>query len=157
MHANTATETRQSANSGYSSPSADEAVATALLTSCLALVRPVGMADSEALDWLGVALGEVAHYPVDVLDYAASEARRTCTHHAQIVPAIIASADERMAHRRRMAELSVPIDLPKLPAPPEISDEDFERIVAERGVALSAHLDRGTIISNGDGTFRRAA
>lgn len=114
------------------------------------------MSDNEALDWLGVAEGEVLHYPIGVLDYAASEARRTCTHHAQIIPTIIAAAEERMAHHRRMADLSTPIDLPRLPPPPVLSDEEFERIVAERGVALSAHLDRGAIISNGYGTFRRA-
>lgn len=113
------------------------------------------MGDGEAVDWLSVALGEVNHYPADVLDYATAEARRTCTHHAQIVPAVIAAAEERMAHRRRMAELSAPIDLPKLPAPPLLSDEEFDRIVSERGLALSSHLDRGVIISNGDGTFRR--
>jgi hypothetical protein len=115
------------------------------------------MADGDVRDWLGVALGEVVKYPPDVIDYAAGEARRTCTHHAQIVPTIIEAAEERMAHRRRMADLSAPIDLPQLPPPPALSDEEFERIVAERGVALSAHLDRGVIISNGDGTFRRAA
>jgi hypothetical protein len=128
-----------------------------LLSSCLALVRPVGMTADEAEDWLGVAVGEVIHYPASVLHYAAVEARRTCTHHSQIVPAIVEAVDERMAHHRRMAELSAPIDLPALPAPPPLSDEEFERIVAERGVALSAHLDRGVILSNGDGTFRKAA
>lgn len=127
------------------------------MSSCLALVRPVGMTPSEADDWLSVAVGEVIRYPASVLHHAAVEARRTCTHHSQIVPAIIEAADERMAHHRRMAELSVPIDLPALPPPPSLSDDEFDRIVAERGVALSAHLDRGAIISNGDGTFRRAA
>jgi hypothetical protein len=39
--------------------------------------------------------------------------------------------------------------------PPPLTDEVFDRIVADRGVVLSACLDRGTIISNGDGTFRR--
>lgn len=128
-----------------------------MLTSCLALVRPVGMTAEEAGDWLGVAIGEVAHYPAGVLHEAAVEARRTCTHHSQIVPAIIEAAEERMARIRRMAELSVPLDLPALPPPPPLSDELFEQIVEERGLALSVHLDRGLIISNGDGTFRRSA
>jgi hypothetical protein len=126
-----------------------------LLSSCLALVRPVGMTPSEADDWLSVAVGEVLRYPAGVLDTAAVEARRTCTHHSQIVPTIVEAADERMAHLRRMAELSAPIDLPALPPPPELSDHEFDRIVAERGIALSAHIDRGSIISNGDGTFIR--
>lgn len=113
------------------------------------------MTADEAGDWLSVAVGEVIHYPAAALHHAAGEARRTCTHHSQIVPAIIEAADERMAHFRRMAELSAPIDLPALPPPPPLSEEEFERIVSERGVALSAHLDRGSIISNGDGTFSR--
>lgn len=33
----------------------------------------------------------------------------------------------------------------------------IEGCMAGQREALSAHLDRGTIISNGDGTFRRAA
>jgi hypothetical protein len=125
------------------------------LSTCLALVRPVGMTVDEAEDWIRVAVGELLEYPAGVLHEAAVETRRTCTHHSQIVPSIVSAADERMAHIRRMAELSVPIDLPALPPPPLLSDGDFERIVAERGVALSAHLDRGSIVSNGDGTFRR--
>jgi hypothetical protein len=128
--------------------------ATALLSSCLALVRPVGMTAEEAGDWLGVAVGEVIHYPAAALHYAAVEARRTCTHHSQIIPAIVEAADERMAHYRRMADLSAPVPMEALPPPPALSPEEFDRIVAERGVALSAHLDRGSIISNGDGTFR---
>ena len=61
-----------------------------------------------------------------------------------------------MAHFRRMAEFSAPIPVMQLPPPPPLSDAEFEAIVAERGVALSAHLDRGVIVSNGDGTFSRA-
>ena len=112
------------------------------------------MTPDEAEDWLAVAVGEVLQYPAGVLHEAAVEARRTCTHHAQIIPAIIEAAEERMAHRRRLADLSVPIVVELLPPPPELSPEQFELIVAERGLALSSALDRGTIISNGDGTFR---
>ncbi len=53
------------------------------------------------------------------------------------------------------ARLPSPTPTVALPPPPELSDEEFERIVAGRGIPLSAHLDRGSIISNGDGTFRR--
>lgn len=113
------------------------------------------MTAGEAEDWLRVAVGEVLKYPANVLHHAAGEARRTCTHHAQIVPTIIAEADERMAHIRRMAELSVPLGTPRLSPPPAMSDAEFERITGERGLELSACLDRGEIISNGDGTFRR--
>lgn len=126
-----------------------------MLSSCLALVRPVGMTPSEAEDWLGVAVGEVLRYPAAVLHQAAVEARRTCTHHAQIVPAIVREADELMEQRRRSAELSAPI-VPQLPPPQPLSDDEFARVVEERGLALSAYIDRGVIVSNGDGTFRQA-
>jgi len=114
------------------------------------------MTAAEAEDWLGVAVGEVLQYPAAVLHEAAVEARRTCTHHAQIVPTLTAAAEERMEHYRRMAELSAPVPVQALPPPPELSDDEFDRIVTERGLALSAHIDRGLIVSNGDGTFRRA-
>jgi hypothetical protein len=114
------------------------------------------MTPGEAEDWLRVAVGEVLEYPAGVLHEAAIDVRRTCTHHSQIVPALVASAEERMAYVRRMAEFSAPVALPRLPPPPPLSVDEFERIVAERGVALSAYLDRGVIVSNGDGTFRRA-
>jgi hypothetical protein len=125
-------------------------MAIALLTACLALVRPAGMTDSEVEDWLRVAVQTVGQYPPRVLDAACMEARRTCTHFSQIVPAIVSSAEPEMAVLRRMAEWNAP----QL-APPKyrLAQEDFEAIVAERGLALSAHLDRGLIVSNGDGTF----
>lgn len=128
-------------------------MAIALLTACLALVRPAGMTDNEVEDWLRVAVQTVGEYPPRVLDAACLEARRTCTHYSQIVPAIVAAAEPEMAVLRRMAEWNVPQLAP--PPPPRLTDEEFDRIVAERGLALSAHIDRGLIISNGDGTFRQ--
>ena len=104
-----------------------------------------------------MAVGEVLNYPAWVLHEAAVEARRTCTHHSQIIPTLVAAADERMDHFRRMAELSAPVPVQQLPPPPPLSDDEFDRIVGERGLALSAHIDRGLIVSNGDGTFRKAA
>ena len=63
--------------------------AVALLTSCLALVRPVGMTEDEAEDWLSVALGVVGEYSASSLRVAARKAQKSCTHHAQIVPTIV--------------------------------------------------------------------
>ena len=68
--------------------------AVALLTSCLALVRPVGMTENEAEDWLSVAMGVVMEYPAVTLRDAARQAQRSCTHHAQIVPTIAKFCDE---------------------------------------------------------------
>jgi hypothetical protein len=103
--------------------------AVALLTSCLALVRPVGMPESEAEDWLAVALSEVSAYPADVLAIGASEARRTATHHAQIVPTICRECDPIMATRQRLARLpKIPRDdTPRLPAP-KLTQDDVGRL-----------------------------
>lgn len=111
------------------------------------------MTEGEAADWLRVAVREVLQYPSHVLREAAATARRTCTHHAQIIPALIAEADELHAMAQKLA---TPPPTPRLPAPREnwVTQEAFERITAEKGLELSWCLDRGEIISNGDGTFR---
>ena len=64
------------------------------LQRAIALVRPVGMTDSAVRDWLTTAVAEVADFakyrPARFMD-AANRARKTCTHHGQIVPAILES------------------------------------------------------------------
>lgn len=74
-----------------------------LITACLALVRPVGMPQSEADAWLRVAAQEVADLPLELIDEGCRAARRTCTHHAQIVPTIIRETEERLAIMRKLA------------------------------------------------------
>lgn len=125
---------------------------TALLTACLALVRPVGMGDDEALDWLGAAASTIGPVRLGVLDRACLNARRTCTHHSQIVPAIMADMATAEARAASIEEFTRPIALP--PPDPRLTEDEFAEIVAERGRALSVALDRGLIVSNGDGTFR---
>lgn len=66
----------------------------ALLSSCLALVKPVGMSGEDAQAWLRVAAGELAHLPSDMLAKGCATARKTCTHHGQIVPAILKDVSE---------------------------------------------------------------
>ena len=66
----------------------------ALLSSCLALVKPVGMSGEDAQAWLRVAAGELAHLPSDMLAKGCATARKTCTHHGQIVPAILKDVGE---------------------------------------------------------------
>lgn len=80
-------------------PSIEETVA--LLSSCLALVRPVGMIDRMAEEWLTVAAQEVSYIPVDILRNACADARRTCHHHGRIVPAVIAYADPIIEQRSK--------------------------------------------------------
>lgn len=85
------------------------------LSACLALVRPVGMGQAEAEEWLAVA-ATTLDLPEDVLADAALEARKTCTHHGQIVPAILKESEERMRWRR--ARRPKDDELVALPAPP---------------------------------------
>ncbi len=64
------------------------------LQRCFALVRPVGMTDSAARDWLAAAAAELRTIPPATLARACSEARKTVTHHGQIIPAIVAASAE---------------------------------------------------------------
>lgn len=64
------------------------------LQRCLALVRPVGMTDGAARDWLAAAAAELRSIPPAVLERACAEARKTVTHHGQIIPAIVAASAE---------------------------------------------------------------
>ena len=57
---------------------------------------------------LTVAATELRDIPLDLLDIAASAARRTCTHHGQVVPTIIRESDEVMAMRRTRAACERP-------------------------------------------------
>jgi hypothetical protein len=114
--------------------------AIALLTTCLALVRPVGFTDDNARDWLRVAAGEIGYIPFGILENACGEARRTATHHAQIVPAIIKYADERLAHAR-----SIDIAAPRepmfaLPREPRWIPtlEELEQLKANAAASLRA-------------------
>lgn len=60
------------------------------LSACLALVRPVGMGDDAATEWLAVAAAEVIDMPRWAFVEACKTARHTCTHHGQIIPHILA-------------------------------------------------------------------
>lgn len=100
-----------------SQPNLPTPEAIALLTTCLALVRPVGFTDDNARDWLRVAAAEIAYLPMGILEQACREARRTATHHAQIIPAIIKAADTRWNEQRRLDSFVDGFNQPRLPAP----------------------------------------
>lgn len=74
----------------------------AIVATALALVRPVGMSDDAADEWLALAANELRDVPADLLDEAAAPVRRTCTHHGQIVPAVFGVVQERWDERKRM-------------------------------------------------------
>jgi hypothetical protein len=74
-----------------------EVAMVAMLSASLALVRPVGMTEQETDDWLSVAVDAVQHIPIHIFERGVRTARQTCTHHSQIVPAIIAATREAVA------------------------------------------------------------
>ena len=80
------------------------------LSACLALVRPAGMGNDAAEEWLAVAANELRELPDDILADACAEARKTCTHHGQIVPKVLEASSERMANRRKFHEPRIPIE-----------------------------------------------
>lgn len=103
--------------------------AVALLTTCLTLVKPVGMSAEDADSWLTVATGEVLHLPGDILDAACTAARRSCTHHGQIVPAILREGEEILAMRRKRfgvdripSDRHLPAPDPWKPTPEELAE-----------------------------------
>lgn len=110
-----------------------------ILSRCFALVRPVGMKDDQAREWLTVAAAELAHLPRRVLESAAAEARKTCTHHGQIVPAILNSSAAKYDRQFSSLDWDRPERLAQLEAPrwkPEPGELD--RIKAETAAALKA-------------------
>jgi len=74
-----------------------EVAMVAMLSASLALVRPVGMTEQETDDWLSVAVDAVQHIPLHIFERGVRSARQTCTHHSQIVPAIITATREAVA------------------------------------------------------------
>ena len=63
-----------------------------------------------------VAIAEVAHIPTHILVTACTDARRTATHHAQIIPAIFKAAEPLIAREDSILKAC---DIhPRLPAPP---------------------------------------
>lgn len=123
-------------------PSSPGPEAVGLLTTCLALVRPVGFTDDNARDWLRVAAQEIAYLPLEVLREACGEARRTATHHAQIIPAIIKFADQRLGEVRRIDAFVEGFQQPALPKPDPWKPTQSELDELKAKVAESLSADR---------------
>lgn len=115
-----------------------------MLSTCLALVKPVGMSAEDAQAWLRVAAGEVSHLPPDMLAQGCAEARRTCTYHGQIIPAIIKATEEWFAAAKKNAEFetrqkerqAIPFQEPERWKP---TPNELDRIKAEAAKALKAN------------------
>lgn len=116
--------------------------AVALLTTCLALVKPVGMSDADAQAWLTVAAGEVRDLPMDILADACADARKSCSHHAQIIPAILKSCEERMRQRKALAGIATVPEGRRLPQPDRWKPTADELEAIKRDAAAKLSADR---------------
>lgn len=98
--------------------------AVAELAACLTLVAPSGMSADDRTEWLKVArmaVGDVLEGP---LHFACDEARKTCRFASEIVPLVIAKADEREAYLRdRINTLQWHLDNPPKPEPLRLAPE----------------------------------
>ena len=134
-------------NSQRVSPAAVSQI-IAHLTGCLALVRPAGMPDAEANDWLAAAAKALAAFPVHDVAIGCLKAQRECTHYSQIVASV--------AKHCQAAKIPEPIKWDGVVAalpPPKLTQADVDRIVSERGRELSIMRDRGLIHKTDDGRF----
>jgi N-acetyl-beta-hexosaminidase len=102
------------------------------LTSCLALVAPVGMTEEAKRDWLRVAWETVGHLPSDVLEAACLEARKSCDHPSKIVPAILSASEQRMRWRREAVRDQS--DNLRLPKPAYCTPAEAAAILKEYGL-----------------------
>lgn len=104
-----------------------------MLTTCLTLVRPVGMSDENASTWLRIAAGEVKALPRDLLADGCAAARKACTHHGQIVPTILKETEERLATRRKLASPPEKVEALPAPAPWRPTPEELAELKANVG------------------------
>lgn len=114
-----------------------------MLSTCLALVKPVGMSAEDAQAWLRVAAGELAHLPPELLERGCALARKTCSYHGQIVPTITKETEEEYQAMKSCAQYearqaSKAQALPKPEAWVPV-DGELERIKAEVARALKAN------------------
>lgn len=116
------------------------------------------MTDGDVRDWLGVAVGTVLDYPAGILDKAALEARRTCTHHSQIVPTIVREADVLLARDASLREASAPSNVAILPVakrlpPPKLTQADVDAMPAK---LIKIGLSCGALIQDDGGNITPA-
>ena len=94
------------------SPSQNLAWRAAELNRALALLRPVSMSDETASDWLAAAIAETADMPDALFRQGVSEARKSCTFHGQLVPAI-------RAPQKRVDDYRASLGMPSISYKPD--------------------------------------
>jgi hypothetical protein len=117
----------------------------AQLSTCLALVKPVGMSAEDTQAWLRVAAGELSHLPPDMLERGCKTARKTCTHHGQIVPAILKDVGQwyaDVAEGARIAErMAKPVERLPAPEPWLPTTDELEAIKASVAAQFPSNRD----------------
>ncbi len=121
-------------------PAASEQFA-AELTSCLALVVPVGMTEEARREWLAVAWATLKHLPPDLLAQGCAEARKTADHPSKIVPTITTYAEPRLRDRSRF-EREYPSQVCLPPPPKHVMERDRAKFGPNDWRELSDHLER---------------
>lgn len=71
------------------------------LSACLALVRPAGMTEDMATEWLAVAASTLTGLSEYELAKGFRQARLECSHHSQIVPTVMKANAEAIEYRRK--------------------------------------------------------
>ena len=107
------------------------------LSACLALVRPVGMNDDAATEWLTVAMATVAAFAEQrpaLFRYACRQVRSQVSHHGQIVPKIMANSLFDWERKSGITELPVRAKPVQQIKPPE----DVRRLIADAAAGTRA-------------------
>ncbi|WP_067736277.1 hypothetical protein [Novosphingobium naphthalenivorans] len=122
-----------------------EIVMAAILSASLALVRPAGMSAADVEDWLIAAIDTLAHLPLHIFENGARTARGRCTHHSQIVPAILDDTREALAWHTRPKVNWVPrLVVPEQEAPR--AQEPLPDPASMSGALQRMGLSRGWLV-----------
>ncbi len=128
--------------------------AVAHLSGCLSLVRPVGMSDDEADEWLSIAAGEVAEFPSDLIEAGCKRAKRSATHHSQIVPRVVDHCEDAMkVLRNAFGPRVVPIERRLEAAPRPLTQDVIDGL---NPVLRDVGLHLGYLRQDADGNLRPA-
>jgi hypothetical protein len=115
-------------------PATGQAGASDLL-SCLMLVAPSGMAESDRANWLSAARMTLSGIPADLLARGCKIARETCRFPSEIVPSIMTDAKPSWERRKRaLAEelaLQANRDAPRLAKPDYVTADEAKSIIEE--------------------------
>lgn len=120
----------------------------AMLSASFALVKPAGLTPKETKDWARVAFDCVNHIPLHIFEAGCRAARLTCTHHSQIVPAIVAETKQALEwHNRPKSAPRLHVVTALLPKP-EVPRGDPECMMAS---LKRMGLEKGWLVKGPDG------